>query len=49
MGLAVPGLAGLFSALQLGLSHANKHWVKITWHLCDHLDDFKALARDISQ
>ena len=48
MGPAVPGLAGLFGALQLGLSHADKHWVKITHFLCNHLTDFKALAHDIS-
>ena len=40
MGLVVPGSAGLFGALQLGLSHANRHQVKITRHL---------LTRDISQ
>ena len=33
MGPAVPGSAGLFGALQLGLSHADKHRVKITRHL----------------
>ena len=48
MGLAVPGSASLFGALQLRLFHADKHWVKITQHLQDHLDDFKALAPDIS-
>ena len=48
MGLVVPGLAGLFGSLQLGLSHVDKHWVKITCFLCDHLTDFEALAHDIS-
>ena len=48
MGPVVPGSAGLFGNLQLGLSHAGKHWVKITQHLQAHLDDFKALAHDIS-
>ena len=48
MGLVVPGLAGLFSALQLGLAHSDKHQVKITHFLCNHLSDFEALARDIS-
>ena len=49
MGPAVPSSAGLFGTLQLGLSHANKHWVKITRHLQDLMDDFEALALDISQ
>ena len=48
MGLAVPGSAGLFGALQLGLTHSDKHQVKITHFLCDHLSDFEALARGIS-
>ena len=48
MGPVVPGLAGLFGALQLGLSHVDKHWVKITHFLHDHLTDFKALACDIA-
>ena len=48
MGPVILGLAGLFSALQLGLSHSDKHWVKITRFLCNHLTDFKALARNIS-
>ena len=47
MGPVVPGLAGLFGALQLGLSHSDKHQVKITWFLHDHLSDFKALAQDV--
>ena len=48
MGPAVLGLVGLFGALQLGLTHSNKHQVKITRFLRDHLSDFEALARDIS-
>ena len=48
MGPAVPGSAGLFGALQLGLAHSDKHQVKITRFLRDHLTDFEALARDIS-
>ena len=48
MGPAVPGSAGLFGALQLGLAHSDKHRVKITRFLQDHLTDFEALARDIS-
>jgi hypothetical protein len=49
MGPAIPGSAGLFGALQLGLTHADKHRVKITSYLRDHLTDFEALARSISQ
>ena len=48
MGPVVPGLAGLFGALQLGLTHSDKHRVKITRFLRDHLSDFETLARDIS-
>ena len=48
MGLVVPGSVGLFGALQLGLTHSDKHRVKITHFLHDHLSDFEALARDIS-
>ena len=44
MGPAVPGASGLFGALQLGLSHVDKHCVWITPHLQAHLMDFKALA-----
>ena len=48
MGPAVPGSVGLFSALQLGLAHSDKHRVKINHFLRDHLTNFEALARDIS-
>ena len=48
MGPVVPGSAGLFGALQLGLAHLDKHQVKITCFLCNHLSNFEALARDIS-
>ena len=49
MGLAIPGSAGLFGALQLGLTHSDKHQVRITPHLRNHLHDFEALAHDVSQ
>ena len=49
MGPAIPGSAGLFGTLQLGLTHSDRHWVRITSHLRDHLSDFEALARDVSQ
>ena len=48
MGPVVPGLVGLFGTLQLGLSHLDKHWVKITRFLRNHQSDFDALAWDIS-
>jgi hypothetical protein len=41
---AVPCSAGLFGALQLGLSDADRHQVRITSHLQDHLVDFEMLA-----
>ena len=34
MGPAVLGSASLFGTLQLGLSHVDKHWVKITRFSC---------------
>ena len=44
MGPAILGLAGLFSTLQLGLSHLDKHQVKITRFLHNHLtNSFDAL------
>ena len=49
MGPAVPGAAGLFGALQVGLFHTNKHQVCITLHLWDHLTDFEVLACSITQ
>ena len=49
MGPTMPRAAGLFGALQLGLSHANKHQVHITLHLQDHLTDFEALMHSITQ
>ena len=48
MGPAVPGASGLFGALQLGLSHADKHRVRITPHLRAHLTDFETLARSLA-
>ena len=48
MGPTIPGASGLFGALQLGLSHANKHQVQITPHLQAHLMDFEALACSIA-
>jgi hypothetical protein len=39
----------LFGALQLGLSHADQHRVRITSHLRNHLGDFETLAQSILQ
>ena len=47
--LAVPGSGGLFSALQLGLKHADKHRVKITQHIRHHIDDFERLATSLAE
>ena len=49
MGPAIPGSAGLFGALQLGLTHSDRHRVCVTPDLRNHLSDFEALARDVSQ
>ena len=49
MGPEVLGSVGLFGDLQLGLTHSDKHRVKITHFLsCDHLSDFEALGSNIS-
>ena len=48
MGPAIPGASGLFGALQLGLSHADKHHMQITPHLQAHLTNFEALACSIA-
>jgi hypothetical protein len=44
MAPAIPGSAGLFGALQLGLSHTDRQRVRITSHLRHHLTDFEMLA-----
>ena len=49
MGAAVPSTAGLFGAMQLGLTHSEKNRVRITPYLCDHLTDFKMLAHSMTQ
>jgi hypothetical protein len=49
MAPAIPGSAGLFGALQLGLSHADQHWVQIMSHLWNHLMDLETLARSLLQ
>ena len=49
MGPVVSDFTGLFGALQLCLAHPDKHHMKITQHLWDHLNDFEAFASNISQ
>ena len=49
MSLAIPGSSGLFSALQLGIKHADKHRVKVTQHIRRHLDDFERLAKSLTE
>ena len=47
VGVGIPGSAGLFGALQLGLKHPDKNRVRITQHIRQHLDDFERLAEDL--
>jgi hypothetical protein len=47
--LAIPGSGGLFSALQLGLKHADKHRVRISQHIRHHIDDFERLATSLTE
>ena len=49
MVLAIPGGKGLFSALQLGLTHSDRNRVRITVHMRRFLDDFELLARSVAQ
>ena len=46
--VAIPGSAGLFSALQLALSRASDGRIRITKVLRHHIDAFKKLASDLS-
>ena len=48
MGPAIPGSAGIFGTLQLGITYANQHHVCITSHLRDHLTDFEWLTQSIA-
>ena len=47
MAIGIPGSAGLFGALQLGLTESGDGRVKITKHIRAHLDDFERLAHDL--
>ena len=48
MGAAIPSAAGLFGAMQLGLTHSEKNRVWITPYLYDHLMDFEMLAHSMT-
>ena len=48
MAPAIPGSAGLFGTLQLGITYADRHHVHITSHLRDHLTDFEHLAQSVA-
>ena len=45
--VGIPGSAGLFSALQLGLQHADQHRIRVTRHVRNHLDEFESLVLDL--
>jgi hypothetical protein len=47
MVLALPGGRGLFSTLQTGIRHSDRHRVRIDRHVRAQLDDFESLARDL--
>jgi hypothetical protein len=47
MVVAIPGGRGLFSTLQTGFSHSDRHRVRIDADMRAQLDDFEALARDL--
>ena len=44
---AIPGGRGLFSLLQYGLKHKDRHRIRIDKHMRAHLTDFEALAADL--
>ena len=46
MSMGIQGSTGLFGALQLGLKHADPHFVHISKHICEHLNNFEQLAQD---
>ena len=48
VGPGVPGSAGLFGALQLGLTESTEGRVKLSQYIRDHLADFERLVRDLA-
>jgi hypothetical protein len=49
MVLAIPGGRGLFSTLQSGLQHMDKHRVRLSPVIRAQLDDFELLANDLAR
>ena len=47
MSIGIPGSAGLFGALQLGLTESGDGRIRVTKHIRAHLNDFERLARDL--
>jgi hypothetical protein len=47
MVLAIPGGRGLFSILQTGIRHSDRHRICLDRHVRAQLDDFEALAWDL--
>ncbi len=47
MVLAIPGGRGLFSVLQTGFKHSDRHCICIDCHLQAQLDNFEALVHDL--
>jgi hypothetical protein len=48
MVLAIPGGKGLFSTLQRGFKYTDKHRIRISPPIRDHLDDFDQLAQSVA-
>ena len=47
MSIGIPGSRGLFSLLQEGLRHTDRHRIRITPKMRDQLDDFEHLAATV--
>ena len=47
MSIGIPGSRGLFSLLQEGLRHTDRHRIRITPEMRDQLDDFEHLASTV--
>jgi hypothetical protein len=48
MVLAIPGGKGLFSTLQHGFKYTDKHRIRLSPSIRDHLDDFEELAHSVA-
>ena len=49
MSLGVPGSRGLFSMLQEGLRHSDRHRIRITQEMRDQLSDFEYLTQSLAE